>query len=157
MSESGSGRTTNEPLAGMGPSEGWIALDAWPVMQWFRGRTPGDGEFRALLARASEQRCSLCISRMNLGEIYYVIAKDYGETTASLLIKQLKALSIDVVTVTDDDIDAGAVLKGRYRISYADAFAAVLSRARDAPLATGDPEFRALLSDRVLELHWMGL
>ncbi len=125
-------------------------------MQWFRGKTPGDTEFRKLLADASQGRCNLCLSRINLGEIYYTTAKDYGEATASALVQQLVSFSIQVISITDADIDAAAALKGRYRISYADAFAAVLSRTRKAPLATGDPEFKALEAAGILTLEWVG-
>jgi uncharacterized protein len=104
---------------------------------------------------AAQQRWTLCISRINLGEIYYLTAKDYSVPAAVTLVAQVKTFA-EVVSVTDDDIDEAAKLKARYNISYADAFAANLGVRRGASVVTGDPEFRGLEADGVLALHWIG-
>lgn len=91
-------------------------------MEWFRGREPARAVFRELLPEAARGRLSLCMSRINLGEIYYSIAKDYDDATAAALVQQLTAIFVEIVPVTDADIDAAAKLKAHYRISYADAF-----------------------------------
>jgi ribonuclease VapC len=133
-----------------------LVLDAWPVMEWFRRREPARAAFRELLSEAARGRLSLCMSRINLGEIYYSIAKDYDDATAAALVQQLTAIFVEIVPVTDADIDAAAKLKAHYRISYADAFAVVLSINRSATLVTGDPDFLPLASDDVVQLHWIG-
>jgi predicted nucleic acid-binding protein len=46
-----------------------------------------------------------------------------------------------------------ALLKGRYPIAYADAFAAALAQKYRCPLVTGDPELRSIAD---LELDWIG-
>lgn len=133
-----------------------LVLDAWPVMEWFRGREPARAAFRELLSEAACGRLSLCMSRINLGEIYYSTAKSFDDVTATALVRQLTAILIEIVSVTDADVDAAAKLKAHYRISYADAFAAVLSIDRSAALVTGDPDFLPLASDGVVQLHWIG-
>ena len=133
-----------------------LVLDAWPIMEWFRGSEPASSSFRALLTDAARGRVVLCISRINLGEIFYMTAKTFGDAVASSLVQQLTSIFIEVVSVTDADIDAAARLKARYRISYADAFAAVLSMTRDAALVTGDSDFQQLLPTESLRLHWLG-
>jgi len=52
-----------------------------------------------------------------------------------------------------EDIWNAAILKSRYPIAYADAFAAALAQKWNCPLVTGDPEFRSV---KFLELDWIG-
>jgi ribonuclease VapC len=125
-------------------------------MEWFRGRQPATDRLNELFVQASSGDRQLCISRINYGEVYYRVAKDFSEVAATGLTTTLLQVPVEVVSVSDADIDAAAVLKGRFAISYADAFAVVLSLSRNAPLATGDPELAALEKAGILELHWMG-
>jgi ribonuclease VapC len=46
-----------------------------------------------------------------------------------------------------------AKLKGRYRIAYADCFAAALSAKLKAAVITGDPEFNKLENE--VSIHWI--
>ena len=52
-----------------------------------------------------------------------------------------------------DDIWSAAILKSRFAIAYADAFAAALAQKHNCALVTGDPELRAV--DQ-LEIDWIG-
>ncbi len=134
-----------------------LVLDAWPLLEWFRGSNPDlTTKFRALLQDAAEGRCALSISRINLGEIYYMTAKTFGRTAAEGLVSQMPTMFIEVVSVSNADVDAAAVLKSQFAISYADAFAAHLSIQRHAPLVTGDRDFEALVAAGVLQMQWVG-
>jgi len=53
-------------------------------------------------------------------------------------------LPVTIEVSTAEDIWHAAMLKGRFPISYADAFAAALSLKYNCPLVTGDPEFRSV-------------
>jgi len=130
-------------------------LDSWPIMQWFRGK-PGGEAFEVLLAEAEATSSQLCMSRISLGEVYYLVAKDYSEATATALIAQLNAMPIEIASVSDADIDSAAFLKGRFNISYADAFAAALGVNKDAPVVTGDKDFKALAAAGIIRLRWIG-
>ena len=46
-----------------------------------------------------------------------------------------------------------ALLKSRHKMSYADAFAAALAKARKAELVTGDPEFRTI--GEYVKVRWL--
>ncbi len=48
---------------------------------------------------------------------------------------------------------AAAHLKARFPIALADAFAAALAQELEAPLLTGDPEFKAL--EETLTIYWL--
>jgi hypothetical protein len=49
--------------------------------------------------------------------------------------------------------DVAAGFKARFKISLAEAFAAVLPKERKAELVTGDPEFRAL--EKEIKIRWL--
>lgn len=156
MSGSGSLHTTSGSSVAARPGRRLVVLDAWPVTQWFRGRSLGGNEFKELLRQAARGHVSLCMSRLNLGEIYYRTAKDFSKQDAAVLVERLKALPIEVVSLTDADVDEAALLKGDYNISYADAFAAVLCMRRSGTLMSGDPDFKGLAAAGLLQLEWVG-
>jgi len=104
---------------------------------------------------AAQRHHTLSISRINLGEVYYLAAKDFSILAAATLVAQVKTFA-QVISVTDEDIDDAAKLKARFKISYADAFAAILSVRRGVPVVTGDPEFRNLEAAGVITLYWIG-
>jgi len=53
-------------------------------------------------------------------------------------------------------VDVAAQLKSIYKISYADGFTGALAMERNAPVVTGDRDFRLLEADGILAVHWMG-
>ena len=61
-------------------------------------------------------------------------------------------LPVTIEVPNPSDIWSAAVLKARFPISYADAFAAALAQKHRCPLVTGDPEFRSVDS---LEIDWL--
>jgi len=134
-----------------------LVVDAWPVLEWFYKRSPVVNRFTNMLESASRGEIHLCMSRLNLGEVYYSVVKKYDETAAGLLMRHLQALPIEVISVSDSHVDVAARLKGAHNISYADAFGAALSIERNAPLVTGDSDFLPLASANILSLHWLGV
>jgi predicted nucleic acid-binding protein len=73
------------------------------------------------------------------------IAESWRELSATV------PATLEVPTATE--IWEAALLKAKYPIAYADAFAAALAQKYGCPLLTGDPEFRAIPD---LELDWIG-
>ncbi len=94
------------------------------------------------------------MNMINVGEIFYLLVKLGREDQAQAFIDDLGS-TIPIRTVVPDRqaILEAASLKGRYTISYADAFAAMTAMLEGAPLVTGDPEFRAIPG---LKLEWIG-
>lgn len=83
------------------------------------------------------------ISWINVGEVFYIEAREAGETTASAAVETL------VRSVRVEEVDSALVLeaariKAAHPLSYADAFAVALAERLRAPLLTGDPEILAL-------------
>lgn len=93
------------------------------------------------------------MSAINVGEVYYFLWKHQDQSLADDWRRSSAALPITIEVPTEDEIWEAASLKGQYRISYADAFAAALAQKHHCPLITGDPEFQSVSG---LQLEWIG-
>lgn len=127
--------------AGGGP--GYV-LDAWAVLAWLQAEQPAATRVAALLDQADQGAAALAISLVNLGEVYYRVAKAAGLDTARRTRRELESSPLRVEPVRAADVWAAAELKAGFPISYADAFAAALAARLDAVLVTGDPDFDAV-------------
>jgi ribonuclease VapC len=93
------------------------------------------------------------MSVVNWGEVYYNTMREEGVAEAEKVILQLDKFPIQVVDVNRDFAYEAAKLKGKYRIAYADCFAAALSLKLNASLVTGDSEFKKL-KERI-SIQWI--
>jgi len=135
---------------------GTFVLDSWPVMEWLKERQPIVDQFELWIEAARRGDTHLVLSTISLGEIYYNAWNEWSETRAEVALASLRALPILIVHPTEEDALSAARIKGRYKISYADAFAAVLSLEFDAPIVTGDKDFLRLQRDGLLAVEWVG-
>jgi ribonuclease VapC len=117
------------------------------------GREPARDFVAKILEEAVEGHSRLVMSAINVGEVYYVLCKNQSADLAESWRESSRTLPVTIEVPTADDIWRAASLKGRFPISYADAFVAALAQKHNCPLMTGDPEFRRV--DR-LELDWIG-
>lgn len=128
-------------------------LDSWPVIEWILGREPVRGAVRALLTEAEAGKALLLMSAINVGEVYYFLRKRDSEKLAEEWRRSSRSIPVRIETPTLEDIWSAATLKGKFSISYADAFAAALALEHHCPLVTGDPEFRSV---KDLDIEWIG-
>jgi predicted nucleic acid-binding protein len=131
-------------------------LDSWAVMAWIEGEQPARRSVDRLVAAAERGEVELMMSLINVGEVYYVLAKRRGVEEAEAFLSDLAALPIRTLVPNDALILDAARLKGRFAISYVDAFAVETARQQAAPLVTGDPELKLLAHKRIVELDWVG-
>lgn len=94
------------------------------------------------------------MSWINAGEVYYLTARKRGPAQAEEFLARLPSLPLRLVSPDADGIISAAKLKSKYRISYADAFAAALAMRDSAVLVTGDPELRTLIE--TVSVEWIG-
>jgi ribonuclease VapC len=106
-----------------------------------------------LLTEARDGTAQLFMSAINVGEVYYILRKNHAEEVANRWRILAGTLPITTEVPTADDIWESALIKARYPIAYADAFAAALAQKHRCPLVTGDAEFRTIPG---LELDWVG-
>jgi predicted nucleic acid-binding protein len=121
---------------------------------WLRDERPAADSVRATLQEADEENLQLSMSWINVGEVYYMLARKHDSKTAEIFLTRLPSLPIRLVLPEEEEIVAAAKLKSTYRISYADAFAAALAVKENAALITGDPEMRDFAG--VLTVEWIG-
>ena len=127
-------------------------LDSWPVVEWIKGRQPATDAVAQLLAESEAGTARLFMSALNVGEVYYCLRKQHSEKLAESWRELSRTLPATIEVPTADEIWDAALLKARYPIAYADAFAAALALKYRCPLVTGDPELRSIAG---LELDWI--
>lgn len=93
----------------------------------------------------------LCV--INWGEIYYTTMREQGEKVAEAVIDLLAHYPLKLIEADHQLTKAAARLKGRYKIAYADCFAAALAQQRGATVLTGDPEFKLL--EKEVKIAWL--
>ena len=104
----------------------------------------GAGPVQDLLRKAGREEVRVLLPVVNLGEVYYLVAREQGRQNAEEMLAVVDQLPLEVVDADRSLTIEAARLKAGHRISYADAFAAGLALGREAVLVTGDPEFRQL-------------
>jgi predicted nucleic acid-binding protein len=122
-------------------------LDSYAVIAFFEDE-PGAAQVCDLLLDAEKGGEKLLMTVINLGEVWYSIARSYSEETAEEKLREIRDMAIEIVDADWNLTRRAASFKAKGKIAYADCFAAALAQERKAQLVTGDPEFR-LLEDKV--------
>ena len=120
-------------------------LDSYALLAYFQGEHGGE-QVRKLLKEASVGQAYVCISVINLGEVYYILARRRGEASAKSIVEDMALLPIERLAATMERILSAASIKARYSVSYADAFVIAGAEELSASILTGDPEFKAIES-----------
>ena len=128
-------------------------LDTWPILEWMNGRQPATDTVERLFDEALAGRARLFMSAINVGEVYYFLRKTHSEHLAESWRALSATVPATIEVPTAAEIWDAALLKGKYPVAYADAFAAALAQKYRCPLVTGDPEFQSIPE---LELDWVG-
>ena len=131
-------------------------LDSWAVIGWLQGEEPARAKVREILDQASRGAAKVSISLINVGEVFYLIAKRHGAALAERFLADLMMMPIQELLPDRKLILGAARLKSRHPISYADAFAVETARDQKAILVTGDPELWQLSKREPIDLLWVG-
>jgi predicted nucleic acid-binding protein len=113
---------------------------------------PGADFVRGMILKAEESGVKLLISVVNLGEVWYSIARANSPQTADQYIQEVQGMAIEIVDVDWGLTRLAAEFKARGKISYADCFAAALAKSRKAELVTGDKEIQSLAGE--IKISW---
>jgi predicted nucleic acid-binding protein len=116
-------------------------LDANAVLRYF-GVSEGQGanKVRALFEQAERGQAHLSMSVVNLGEVLYVLLKYVGEQRARHYVQVLQHVATMVEADAAQALGA-AEMKHKYKLGYADSFAAMLAVTLKATLVSADPGF----------------
>jgi ribonuclease VapC len=71
------------------------------------------------------------------------------------MVAELRKVGVRVEEIDWELARLAAGFKARYRLAYADCFAAALAKREGAEVLTGDPEFRQL--EKEIKVRWLPL
>ncbi|MEO6169313.1 MAG: type II toxin-antitoxin system VapC family toxin [Chitinophagales bacterium] len=123
-----------------------IVFDSYALLAFFDDEEGAD-EVATLLSEVSEGKLEAFISAINMGEIYYITARKKGEVKAEAALHAVLHFPIAIVEPDYHFCIEAARIKAKHKMSYADAFAAALTKKKKATLITGDKEFNVLDKD----------
>ncbi|HVP47780.1 MAG TPA: type II toxin-antitoxin system VapC family toxin [Bryobacteraceae bacterium] len=126
-------------------------FDSWAILAYAYNEPAADDVENLLVESTRLQNA--WISSINLGEVWYSLARRKSRDIAEQQLAILAQIGLERVDVDWPMVLQAADYKSRHRISYADAFAAALAKQRNAELVTGDQEFRPLESE--IRIHWV--
>jgi predicted nucleic acid-binding protein len=129
-----------------------IVLDSWAVIAYLEGE-PSAKRVADHIADAHEQNIPLFISVVNAGEVWYIIAREASVSDADRSITELRHLGIEFVDADWTLAHEAGGFKSKYKMSYADCFAAALTKQKKALLLTGDPEFKQI--EQQITIDWL--
>ena len=128
-------------------------LDANAALRYLMGaENDGSERVRSLVRDGERGATRLSMSVINLGEVLYILMKSVDEARALQAIRELR----QVISIADADMERttqAAILKYRFKLGYADSFAAALAMEHDATVVSADPSFEKLGK----KLRWMKL
>ncbi|WP_240913667.1 type II toxin-antitoxin system VapC family toxin [Thermococcus sp. JdF3] len=129
-----------------------VVLDSYTLLAYLL-HEDGAERVRELLEKAEQGDAEVYMNVVNLGEIYYTIARRKGVDVADFIVANLKRLPILFVNVDERLSLIAGRIKAFHKLSYADAFAAATAIDLDAVLLTGDEEFRSL--EGRVRIEWL--
>lgn len=127
-----------------------IVLDSFALLAYLK-KEDGFEKVKRLL---SDNDVHALINDINVGETYYIIARERGLDQADYFIDVIMP-SMPITSVANElqEVIEAARIKAKYSLSYADCFAAATSYRERAPLITGDPEFKKVQD--IIEIEWL--
>ena len=118
-------------------------LDAFAVLTYL-GDEEGADKVEELLDRAESGEVKLIMNYVNLGEVYYIIAREFGVAKANEAIAVIKKWNLEFVGVDESLSLTAARIKAMHGLSYADAFVVATAISREGTIVTGDKEFEGV-------------
>ena len=93
------------------------------------------------------------MTTVNLGEVWYSLARRESEEAAEAKVRKFLEMGVHVAGVDWALTRRAARLKTKYRLAYADCFAAALAQQLRCTVVTGDPEFRQF--EQEVKVQWL--
>ena len=129
-----------------------IVLDSWAIMAYWEDE-PAAEQVANTITNAHEEDIPLFMSVVNVGEVWYILAREASEAEANKSIHELRQLGIEFVNADWILAHEAAAFKSEHKMSFADCFAAALAKQKKAHLVTGDKEFKEVEQD--ISISWL--
>jgi ribonuclease VapC len=127
-------------------------LDTWAVIAYLEDE-PSGKQVEDLIATAIEEQIPIYMSVVNVGELWYTVAREISEEEADISVKVLRDLRIQIEDADWTLTQEAARFKSQNKMSYADCYAAALAKVKKAELITGDREFKPLEDE--IRIQWV--
>ncbi len=127
-------------------------LDSYALLSYCEGE-PEAREVAGFFKKALSNKIRLFLSVVNWGEMYYIALREGGRERAESYRSTIANYPVKIVNADQELTLKAAYYKGSFQISYADAYAAALTKLQRAVLITGDSEFRWL--EKEISIHWL--
>ena len=125
-------------------------LDSFALLAYLKK----EDKYERIKGLLSSKDTILFMNEINLGECFYILARERTMDNAEYFVHSvLPNLPIKKISNTFQDIIEAARIKAKHPLSYADCFAIQTSLRENAPLVTGDPEFKK--ADKLVEIEWL--
>ncbi|PYS68088.1 MAG: hypothetical protein DMF69_21195 [Acidobacteria bacterium] len=129
-----------------------LVFESWAVIAYLEDE-PAAEHIADVVADAHDDGIPLFMCVVNVGEVWYIIAREASVSHADRSIKELRQLGIEFVDADWTLAHEAGGFKSKYKMSYADCFAAALSKHKRALLLTGDPEFKQV--ETQISIDWL--
>jgi predicted nucleic acid-binding protein len=129
-----------------------IVLDSWALLAYLQDEPSGE-KVADLMADAQEDGVPCLMTVVNVGEVWYALARRRSAKDADEAVRELRAIGIRFVEVDWELTRIAAGYKAKGGIAYADCFAAALAKQNKAILVTGDREFSQLEPE--INITWL--
>jgi predicted nucleic acid-binding protein len=127
-------------------------FDSWAFIAFFEDE-PAAEEVESLISQAHESDIELWATNINLGEVWYNVARSRSEGEADHAIAEILRLGFKAADIDWELTRKATKFKAKAKLAYADCFAAALAEKLGAELVTGDPEFKQLSTQ--IKIHWL--
>ena len=102
----------------------------------------------------SSKETQLLMNDINIGETFYVLARERGLDKAEYFINAiLPNLPITKIGNPLAEVIDAAKIKAQYPVSYADCFAVATAIREKAVIITGDPDFKHV--EKIVKIDWL--
>jgi uncharacterized protein len=127
-------------------------FDSWALLAFLEDE-PAARRVEELIAQTRDADNALMVTTVNLGEVWYSMARARSPADADLAVDQIGRLGFVFVPANWELAYHAALLKSKGKVAYADCFAAALAKLRNVAVVTGDPEFKQF--EGQVKIHWL--
>ncbi len=127
-------------------------FDSYSIFAYFEGEKGAD-KVAEIIKKALTDNAKIYMSVINWGEVYYIVLREQGAKQAEFYLKTIEHYPIELITVNESFVLEAGRFKAFYKMSYADAFAAALTKNKKAKLVTGDKEFKQI--NNKIKIEWL--
>jgi len=129
-----------------------FVLDSYAFIAYAEGEK-GAKEVSDIFMDCLAGKAEVFICVINWGEIYYIALREGGKEKAEIYKNTLARYPITIIDANQEITLQAAQYKAFHKVSYADAFAAALTKMEKAQLITGDKEFKSL--EEEIKINWI--